>query len=130
MDSNNISMSVFNVKSMLKRMKGILLITLISIIFITKVEMNLYEESKRSIREFNRQVSNKVSIDIYNGMEKLDYINKYINEDMKKYKDKYNEDIFLKNINRISSGSLFKYIGIVGMDGYINTGNNKSICRG
>lgn len=124
MDSNNTSMSVFNVKSMLKRMKGILLITLISIIFITKVEMNLYEESKRSIAEFNRQVSNKVSIDIYNGMEKLDYINKYINEDMKKYKDKYNEDIFLKNINRISSGSLFKYIGIVGMDGYINIGDN------
>lgn len=87
-------MSIFNVKLMLKRMKGILLITLISIIFITKVEMNLYEESKRSIAEFNRQISNKVHLDICNGMEKLDYINKYINEAMNKCKNKYSEDIF------------------------------------
>ncbi|WP_373598186.1 bifunctional diguanylate cyclase/phosphodiesterase [Paraclostridium bifermentans] len=123
-------MENFRKHLVLKRLRGIMVISIISIIFITVVRTNLYSEIKETIEGINKQISDKISNDIKTNIEKLDYINEYINYNFNKEKDSYDEEEFLSDINNINKGSLFKYIGVVNKDGYLSIGNNKQVYVG
>ncbi len=112
------------------RLKGIIYISLISIFFIQLIESNLSKELKETTIEVNSQISKKISLDINNNMDKLCYIERYVKSKIYEYENKYDEKKLLKKINTINNGNLFKYIGIVNKDGYIDFGDNKKIYVG
>ncbi|EPZ58503.1 hypothetical protein H477_1256 [[Clostridium] sordellii ATCC 9714] len=114
----------------LNRIKGIVYISLISIFLIQLIELNLSKELKETTIEVNNQISKKISLDIDNNMDKLSYIDRYIKNDIKESKNKYDENGLLRKINTISDGKLFKYIGVVNKDGYINFGKGKKVYVG
>lgn len=92
----------------LNRIKGIVYISLISIFLIQLIELNLSKELKETTIEVNNQISKKISLDIDNNMDKLSYIDRYIKNDIKESKNKYDENGLLRKINTISDGKLFK----------------------
>lgn len=114
----------------LNRIKGIVYISLISIFLIQLIELNLSKELKETTIEVNNQISKKISLDIDNNMKKLSYIDRYIKNDIKESKNKYDENGLLRKINTISDGKLFKYIGVVNKDGYINFGKGTKVYVG
>ncbi|CEK34973.1 signaling protein,Bacteriophytochrome cph2,cyclic-di-GMP phosphodiesterase,Predicted signal transduction protein containing sensor and EAL domains,diguanylate cyclase (GGDEF) domain,EAL domain [[Clostridium] sordellii] len=114
----------------LNRIKGIVYISLISIFLIQLIELNLSKELKETTIEVNNQISKKISLDIDNNMDKLSYIDRYIKNDIKESKNKYDENGLLRKINTISDGKLFKYIGVVNKGGYINFGKGKKVYVG
>ncbi len=57
-------MENFRKHLVLKRLRGIMVISIISIIFITVVRTNLYSEIKETIEGINKQISDKISNDI------------------------------------------------------------------
>lgn len=114
----------------LNRLKGIVYISLISIFFIQLIESNLSKELKDTTIEVNTQISKKISLDINNNMDKLCYIERYIKNEIKEHKAKYDENELLRKINFISDGKLFKYIGIVNKNGYIDFGTDQKVYVG
>ncbi len=123
-------MKIFERKLVKERVRGIMFISIISMVFLITIAINLYSESEKTVIEVNNQFANKVSLDLENNMEKLYYVNRYI-EDMKNlYKDDYNEDKELSHINKVSNNSLFSYIGVVSKDGYLNIGSGEKIYVG
>lgn len=114
----------------LNRLKGIVYISLISIFFIQLIESNLSKELKDTTIEVNTQISKKISLDINNNMDKLCYIERYIKNEINEHKAKYDENELLRKINFISDGKLFKYIGIVNKNGYIDFGTDQKVYVG
>ena len=114
----------------LNRLKGIVYISLISIFFIQLIESNLSKELKDTTIEVNTQISKKISLDINNNMDKLCYIDRYIKNEINEHKAKYDENELLRKINFISDGKLFKYIGIVNKNGYIDFGTDQKVYVG
>ncbi|MDU1540079.1 MAG: GGDEF domain-containing protein [Paeniclostridium sordellii] len=114
----------------LNRLKGIVYISLISIFFIQLIESNLSKELKDTTIEVNTQISKKISLDINNNMDKLCYIDRYIKNEIYEHKAKYDENELLRKINFISDGKLFKYIGIVNKNGYIDFGTDQKVYVG
>lgn len=123
-------MKIIKKNIILNRLKGIIYISLISIFFIQLIELNLSKELKETTIEVNTQISKKISLDINNNMNKLCYIDRYIKNEINENKNKYDENELLRKINLISDGKLFKYIGIVNKDGYIDFGTDKKIYVG
>ena len=123
-------MKIIKKNIILNRLKGIIYISLISIFFIQLIELNLSKELKETTIEVNNQISKKISLDINNNMNKLCYIDRYIKNEINENKNKYDENELLRKINLISDGKLFKYIGIVNKDGYIDFGTDKKIYVG
>ncbi|WP_270647156.1 GGDEF domain-containing protein [Paeniclostridium hominis] len=114
----------------LNRLKGIVYISLISIFFIQLIESNLSKELKDTTIEVNTQISKKISLDINNNMDKLCYIERYIKNEINEHKAKYDENELLRKINFISDGKLFKYIGIVNKNGYIDFSTDQKVYVG
>ena len=63
-------------------------------------------------------------------MNKLCYIDRYIKNEIYEHKTKYDENELLRKINFISDGKLFKYIGIVNKNGYIDFGTDQKVYVG
>lgn len=123
-------MKMINKNIILNRLKGIVYISLISIFFIQLIELNLSKELKDTTIEVNTQISKKISLDINNNMSKLCYIDRYIKNEINEHKTKYDENELLRKINFISDGKLFKYIGIVNKNGYIDFGTDQKVYVG
>ena len=123
-------MKIIKKNIILNRLKGIVYISLISIFFIQLIESNLSKELKDTTIEVNTQISKKISLDINNNMDKLCYIERYIKNEINEHKAKYDENELLRKINFISDGKLFKYIGIVNKNGYIDFGTDQKVYVG
>ena len=123
-------MKIIKKNIILNRLKGIVYISLISIFFIQLIESNLSKELKDTTIEVNTQISKKISLDINNNMNKLCYIDRYIKNEIYEHKTKYDENELLRKINFISDGKLFKYIGLVNKNGYIDFGTDQKVYVG